>query len=314
MVRSGTKGVDFVAVNTDKQALNVSSANYKIQIGEKLTHGQGAGSDPEVGRKSAEESRSQIAKALEDTDMVFITARHGRRHRHRRRPHRGRDRQGDGHPHRGGGHQALRIRGPTAHAAGGGRQSPSSRTRWTPWSSSPTSGSSTPRTRRSRLPTPSRSPTMCCARRCSPSRPDPGHRLHQPGLRGRHRHHEERRHGPHGRSAGRPARARPRRPPRWPFQPPAGDQHRGRQGRADQRHRLHGHRTGGGGAGRQPGAAGRPFPMRSPIFGATFDETLDDEIRVTVIATGFDQGAGAAAQGGPRPDGERPGLRRSPCP
>ena len=74
MVRSGTKGVDFVAVNTDKQALNVSSANYKIQIGEKLTHGQGAGSDPEVGRKSAEESRNQIAKALEDTDMVFITA------------------------------------------------------------------------------------------------------------------------------------------------------------------------------------------------------------------------------------------------
>mgnify|MGYP001226768908 CR=1 FL=1 len=74
MVRSGTKGVDFVAVNTDKQALNVSSATYKIQIGKKLTHGQGAGSDPEVGRKSAEESRNQIAKALEDTDMVFITA------------------------------------------------------------------------------------------------------------------------------------------------------------------------------------------------------------------------------------------------
>ena len=74
MVRSGTRGVDFVAVNTDKQALNVSSATYKIQIGEKLTHGQGAGSDPEVGRKSAEESRAQISKALEDTDIVFITA------------------------------------------------------------------------------------------------------------------------------------------------------------------------------------------------------------------------------------------------
>ena len=74
MVRSGVKGVDFIAVNTDKQALNTSSAGYKLQIGEKLTHGQGAGSDPEVGRKSAEESRNQIAKALEDTDMVFITA------------------------------------------------------------------------------------------------------------------------------------------------------------------------------------------------------------------------------------------------
>ena len=74
MVRSGTRGVDFVAVNTDQQALNVSSATSKIQIGEKLTPGQGAGSDPEVGRKSAEESRAQISKALEDTDMVFITA------------------------------------------------------------------------------------------------------------------------------------------------------------------------------------------------------------------------------------------------
>ena len=74
MVSSGTRGVDFDEVNTDKQALNVSSATYKIQIGEKLTHGQGAGSDPEVGRKSAEESRAQISKALEDTDMVFITA------------------------------------------------------------------------------------------------------------------------------------------------------------------------------------------------------------------------------------------------
>ena len=70
MVRSGVTGVDFVVVNTDKQALNVASAEYKIQIGEKLTHGQGAGSDPEVGRKSAEESRSQITKALENTDMV----------------------------------------------------------------------------------------------------------------------------------------------------------------------------------------------------------------------------------------------------
>ncbi len=66
--------MDFIAVNTDKQALTVSSATYKIQIGEKLTGGQGAGSDPEVGRKSAEESRSQISKALEDADMVFITA------------------------------------------------------------------------------------------------------------------------------------------------------------------------------------------------------------------------------------------------
>ena len=61
-------------MNTDKQALAVSAATYKIQIGEKLTNGQGAGSNPEVGRKSAEENRTQISKALEDADMVFITA------------------------------------------------------------------------------------------------------------------------------------------------------------------------------------------------------------------------------------------------
>ena len=74
MVSSGTKGVEFIAVNTDKQALAISNADQKIQIGEKLTHGQGAGSDPEVGKKSAEESRNNIAKAVEDADMVFITA------------------------------------------------------------------------------------------------------------------------------------------------------------------------------------------------------------------------------------------------
>ena len=74
MVHTGTKGVDFIAVNSDKQALTMSAATYKIQIGEKLTQGQGAGSDPEVGRKSAEESRTQIAKALEGANMVFITA------------------------------------------------------------------------------------------------------------------------------------------------------------------------------------------------------------------------------------------------
>ncbi|MBR2582596.1 MAG: cell division protein FtsZ [Oscillospiraceae bacterium] len=74
MVKSGTQGVEFVAINTDKQALSVSNADQKIQIGEKMTHGQGAGSDPEIGKRSAEESRNDIAKALENADMVFITA------------------------------------------------------------------------------------------------------------------------------------------------------------------------------------------------------------------------------------------------
>ena len=65
MIDEEVKGVEFIAVNTELQVLNKSEAETKIQIGEKLTHGQGAGSDPEVGRKSAEESRNQIAKARE---------------------------------------------------------------------------------------------------------------------------------------------------------------------------------------------------------------------------------------------------------
>ena len=74
MIESGVSGVDFIVVNTDKQDLNKSICKNKIQIGEKLTGGMGAGSKPEIGRKSAEESRAQIAKILEGTDMVFITA------------------------------------------------------------------------------------------------------------------------------------------------------------------------------------------------------------------------------------------------
>ncbi len=74
MVKNGVKGVDFLAINTDRQALNVSPASQKLQIGEKTTKGQGAGSDPEVGKRAAEESRANIQKAIENADMVFITA------------------------------------------------------------------------------------------------------------------------------------------------------------------------------------------------------------------------------------------------
>ena len=74
MAAGDTKGVEFIAVNTDKQALAVSGAKQTIQIGENLTHGQGAGSDPDVGKRAAEESRNAIAEALEGTDMVFLTA------------------------------------------------------------------------------------------------------------------------------------------------------------------------------------------------------------------------------------------------
>lgn len=74
MVESGIRGVEFVAINTDKQALTRSKADKTVQIGDKITKGQGAGANPEIGRKAAEESRSEIEKILEDADMVFVTA------------------------------------------------------------------------------------------------------------------------------------------------------------------------------------------------------------------------------------------------
>lgn len=74
MITSGVLGAEFIAVNTDKQVLVHSKATHKIQIGEKSTHGQGAGGKPEIGAKSAEESRDSISDALKGTDMVFITA------------------------------------------------------------------------------------------------------------------------------------------------------------------------------------------------------------------------------------------------
>ena len=74
MAEAGVQGADFIAINSDKQALMRSKAQHKIQIGEKLTHGQGAGANPDIGKGSAEESKDEIIEALKGTDMVFITA------------------------------------------------------------------------------------------------------------------------------------------------------------------------------------------------------------------------------------------------
>lgn len=74
MIESGVQGVEFIAVNTDSQALNSSQAGTRMQIGEKLTRGLGAGANPEIGRKAAEESQENIENALKGADMVFVTA------------------------------------------------------------------------------------------------------------------------------------------------------------------------------------------------------------------------------------------------
>lgn len=74
MIAAGLNGVEFISVNTDAQALMHSQAPYRIQIGEKLTKGLGAGANPEIGEKAAQESREEIIKALRGADMVFVTA------------------------------------------------------------------------------------------------------------------------------------------------------------------------------------------------------------------------------------------------
>ncbi|MFB9861432.1 cell division protein FtsZ [Salinicoccus siamensis] len=74
MIDDGMQNVEFIAINTDGQALNLSKAESKIQIGEKLTRGLGAGANPDIGKKAAEESREQIEDAIQGADMVFVTA------------------------------------------------------------------------------------------------------------------------------------------------------------------------------------------------------------------------------------------------
>lgn len=77
MIASGLRNIEFIAANTDAQALLLSEADLKLDIGRQLTRGLGAGSDPEIGRQAAEEHRAEIEEALKDTDMVFITAGEG---------------------------------------------------------------------------------------------------------------------------------------------------------------------------------------------------------------------------------------------
>lgn len=74
MIEHGVEGVEFIAANTDAQALNLSKAETKVQIGNKLTRGLGAGANPEVGKKAAEESREQLEEVLAGADMIFVTA------------------------------------------------------------------------------------------------------------------------------------------------------------------------------------------------------------------------------------------------
>lgn len=83
MIEQGLKGVEFIAINTDAQALLMSDADVKLDVGRDSTRGLGAGADPEVGRKAAEDAKDEIEELLRGADMVFVTAGEGGRNRHR---------------------------------------------------------------------------------------------------------------------------------------------------------------------------------------------------------------------------------------
>ena len=92
MVSDGLQGVEFIAMNTDQQALAKNHAATKVQLGSKLTKGRGAGADPEIGQRAAEESKDEIANALKGLSDGLYHRRYGRRHRHGRGPCCGRGR------------------------------------------------------------------------------------------------------------------------------------------------------------------------------------------------------------------------------
>lgn len=100
MISTNIRGVEFIAVNTDRQALRSSNAPNQIVIGEKITRGHGAGANPEIGQRAAEENTEEIKSALAGADMVFIATRYGRRHGDRSRSGSCTHSEGNGHSDR----------------------------------------------------------------------------------------------------------------------------------------------------------------------------------------------------------------------
>ena len=133
MVDAGLKGVEFIAVNTDAQALQMCDADIKLQIGDQLTRGLGAGADPEVGYGAANESRDEIKEALKGADMVFVTAGEGGGTGTGAAPGDRRGGQaGDRRAHRRRGHAPVRLRGHRSAGASPTRASTACASRWTP--------------------------------------------------------------------------------------------------------------------------------------------------------------------------------------
>lgn len=174
MIEVGLKGVEFIAINTDAQALLMSDADVKLDVGRELTRGLGAGANPAVGRKAAEDHREEIEEVLKGADMVFVTAGEG------------------GGTGTGGAPVVANIARslgaltigvvtrPFTFEGGDARTrrrtaSPNSAKRSTPSSSFPTTACCPSRTARSACSTRSSRPTRCCSRvsRASPTSSPP---------------------------------------------------------------------------------------------------------------------------------------------
>ena len=309
MIRAEMMGVEFIAVNTDAQALLQSDAPHKIRIGDKITRGLGAGGDPTIGQRAAEEDAEKIYEALKDSDMVFITAGMGggtglgRGAGHRRdrpRPGRADDRCRD---------QAVLLRGrppPAQRREGRARRCkdkvdtlitiPNDRLKDVVQKDTSIVGC-LPRRRRRAAPG-----------RPGHQRPDHRARPHQPRLRRRAHDHEGRRlgadgHRPRARGENRAADAARRPSParcwRSTSRAPRACCSTSPAARAWACSR----------STRRPQIIKETAdPEANIIFGTVIDERMGDEVAITVIATGFDCVAQARAA---RPPGRRPRRSRS---
>ena len=237
MIRAEMMGVEFIACNTDAQALLQSDAPHKIRIGDKMTRGLGAGGDSSIGQRAAEEDTEKIADALRDSDMVFITAGMGGGHRLGRRAGHRRDRQGARRADDRRRHQAVLVRGQPAQAR---RREGSRRA----------AGQGRHPDHDPERPAQGRRPEEHLDRRCVPGRRRrappgrPGHQRHhhrarpdQPRLRRRAHDHEGRRLGADGHRPGVGREPRRRGGPPGDRQPAPRGQHQRRPGHPVQHHR-----------------------------------------------------------------------------
>ncbi len=170
MIEVGLKGVEFIAINTDAQALLMSDADVKLDVGRELTRGLGAGANPDVGRKAAEDHREEIEEVLKGADMVFVTAGEGGGTGTGGAPVVANDRALAGRADHRRGHPPVHLRGPAPRQPGRGRHRRACATRCDTLIVIPNdrllSISRPPGQRAGRLPA---RPTRCCSPVCRAS-------------------------------------------------------------------------------------------------------------------------------------------------